>query len=636
MKLCRTCGEEFSDKFVFCPVDGGALVAAATPVVEPSAATESAVVADDRSTVLAATVRGADAIPPGNGSAPPPSGETTFDGEMTVPSSRAFVERDEYHLTMLQDEGVARRLTREIREVAHEYELTWPELKRDPAGFTKRMFVGYGAMLNRFFKQPYVAAATLAGVLGMTLLVAAIVFPYKAAYKWFASDGKLVADIGMSLDEVTANSTLKLSPPVPNGGDGQTEPTGLTINGENLKFDFQLRGTGQLFEWCRSYLITFDSEQKVKEIDVDLSLEPQSWQELAATVRDLDKKLDEKGWRAFNREDEERMIFQAAVFNTRDVEAPAPIRSEGHEIKWIGSEADRLITLTVRPVGGDDPKAARFWTHLKIEYLEREDLVAMLEIPEEQEKPEEGTAGTAKGDGGGAKPKLEKAGGGGGGGRKELLPASHGKLPPAEQLPQIVAPTVHPPKVTNPTLPVVPHIVGDSVIMPTDMRNINFGDPKSTSTELSDGPGEGEGIGSGKGTGVGSGDGRGYGPGRGENTGGGDTNYGGGGPGGGGGGGDINRNFQAKDVTRKAIITSKPEPGFTEDARKNNVQGVVVLRLVLGANGQVTNVSVVKGLPDGLTERAIAAAKRIQFTPAQKDGRNVNQWVRIEYNFNIY
>jgi TonB family protein len=89
-------------------------------------------------------------------------------------------------------------------------------------------------------------------------------------------------------------------------------------------------------------------------------------------------------------------------------------------------------------------------------------------------------------------------------------------------------------------------------------------------------------------------------------------------------------------VTRKAVITAKPEPGFTEEARKNNVVGVVKLRLVLGSNGQVSNISVVKPLPDGLTERAISAAKRIQFTPAQKDGRNVSQWVTIEYNFNIY
>jgi protein TonB len=90
------------------------------------------------------------------------------------------------------------------------------------------------------------------------------------------------------------------------------------------------------------------------------------------------------------------------------------------------------------------------------------------------------------------------------------------------------------------------------------------------------------------------------------------------------------------EVTVRAVITSKPEPGFTEEARKENVTGIVRLRAVLSASGDVTNISVVKGLPGGLTERAISAAKQIRFRPAQKDGRTVSQYVTLEYNFNIY
>ena len=89
-------------------------------------------------------------------------------------------------------------------------------------------------------------------------------------------------------------------------------------------------------------------------------------------------------------------------------------------------------------------------------------------------------------------------------------------------------------------------------------------------------------------------------------------------------------------MTRKALITYKPEPSFTEDARKNNVTGVVRLKAILSASGAVTGISVVKGLPDGLTEKAIAAARQIRFTPAEKDGHTVSQYVTLEYNFNIY
>ena len=53
-------------------------------------------------------------------------------------------------------------------------------------------------------------------------------------------------------------------------------------------------------------------------------------------------------------------------------------------------------------------------------------------------------------------------------------------------------------------------------------------------------------------------------------------------------------------------------------------------------NGSVISIQPVKRLPDGLTERAIAAAKQIQFTPAEKDGHKVSQYVTVSYNFNIY
>jgi TonB family protein len=110
-------------------------------------------------------------------------------------------------------------------------------------------------------------------------------------------------------------------------------------------------------------------------------------------------------------------------------------------------------------------------------------------------------------------------------------------------------------------------------------------------------------------------------------------------PGGGGPGAsplDYTRPFRQNEVTRKAIITFKPEPGFTEEARKNDVEGVVRLRAVLNVSGKVTNISIIKGLPDGLTEKAIAAARQIRFTPAERDGRKVSQYVVLEYNFNIY
>src|SRR6202171_1860336 len=59
----------------------------------------------------------------------------------------------EYHLTILEDKGLVSRLAGELGGVAHNYQLTWPEFKRDPFGFVKRSVQGYGQMVGRFFAR---------------------------------------------------------------------------------------------------------------------------------------------------------------------------------------------------------------------------------------------------------------------------------------------------------------------------------------------------------------------------------------------------------------------------------------------------------------------------------------------------
>jgi TonB family protein len=94
--------------------------------------------------------------------------------------------------------------------------------------------------------------------------------------------------------------------------------------------------------------------------------------------------------------------------------------------------------------------------------------------------------------------------------------------------------------------------------------------------------------------------------------------------------------FTSCNVMRKARILSRPQPQYTESARINEVSGTVVLRAVLSSSGEVTNIRAVSGLPYGLTEKAVEAAREIQFVPAIKDGHAVSQYIQIEYNFNLY
>jgi len=91
-----------------------------------------------------------------------------------------------------------------------------------------------------------------------------------------------------------------------------------------------------------------------------------------------------------------------------------------------------------------------------------------------------------------------------------------------------------------------------------------------------------------------------------------------------------------RDVDRRPFIAMKPEPGYTDDARQHDISGAVILKVVFGANGTIGNMQVASGLPHGLTERAIAAARQIKFIPAVKNGKFVPVWMQVEFNFSLY
>jgi TonB family protein len=94
--------------------------------------------------------------------------------------------------------------------------------------------------------------------------------------------------------------------------------------------------------------------------------------------------------------------------------------------------------------------------------------------------------------------------------------------------------------------------------------------------------------------------------------------------------------FRGAEVETKVRLISKPEPSYTDEAKQHGLVGTVVLKAIFAASGNVTNIRVVHGLPDGLTERSIAAARQIRFVPATREGRFVSMWMQLEYNFNLY
>jgi TonB family protein len=81
---------------------------------------------------------------------------------------------------------------------------------------------------------------------------------------------------------------------------------------------------------------------------------------------------------------------------------------------------------------------------------------------------------------------------------------------------------------------------------------------------------------------------------------------------------------------------SCPDPTFTNAAREAKFKnGTVMISAVITTKGEVTSVYVLKGLPFGLTERAVTKVLDWKLKPAMKDGQPVAVRVNIEFKFQL-
>lgn len=227
----------------------------------------------------------------------------------------------------------------------------------------------------------------------------------------------------------------------------------------------------------------------------------------------------------------------------------------------------------------------------------------------------------------------DKGGGGGGGGREEKEEVTQGDLADQTKTP-IRPPDAKVPRLDNPELTLPPPSTQGNQTF--EKKFDRWGDPNGRFASFSNGTGSGGGQGSGVGTGQGSGRGTGAGSGIGSGYGGGIGNGNGNGLGDGDGSGGSAPPPRSVGVTQGIKILSKPRPGYTDTARQKNIQGTVILRVTFLGSGAIGSISAVKGLSDGLTEQAIAAARRISFEPAKVNGVPQSVTKQIEYTFSIY
>ncbi|HYO84221.1 MAG TPA: energy transducer TonB [Bryobacteraceae bacterium] len=209
--------------------------------------------------------------------------------------------------------------------------------------------------------------------------------------------------------------------------------------------------------------------------------------------------------------------------------------------------------------------------------------------------------------------KKTAMGGGGGGGDRSPTPPTQGKLPRIAKRqftpPSAVINNPDPKLVMEPTIVVQPNAP-----LPQITAN-NYGLPTGVPGPPSNGTGSGGGIGSGTGGGVGSGSGVGFGPGSGAGTGGGVYKIGGG--------------------VSAPVPIFKPEPEYSEEARKAKFQGAVLLSIVILPDGTTSNLRVSRALGLGLDEKAIEAVRKWRFRPSLKDGKPVPVTANVEVNFRL-
>jgi TonB family protein len=218
-------------------------------------------------------------------------------------------------------------------------------------------------------------------------------------------------------------------------------------------------------------------------------------------------------------------------------------------------------------------------------------------------------------------------GGGGGGGLRQKAPPPRAQRKgkssldspvPIRKAPRPVEAAPKPEPPPPPELkpePLPPIVAPVATVAANEIERPGVIDEPAPKESESRGPGVGGGVGSGAGTGLGKGDGSGIGEGSGGGT--------GGGP------------YRPGSGIRPPRLLKEVKAGYTEDARRRNLEGEVELEIVVRRDGSVSDIKLISGLPGGLNERAIAAVRQWRFAPATRLGEVVDVIVEVAVEFKL-
>jgi protein TonB len=88
-------------------------------------------------------------------------------------------------------------------------------------------------------------------------------------------------------------------------------------------------------------------------------------------------------------------------------------------------------------------------------------------------------------------------------------------------------------------------------------------------------------------------------------------------------------------VTKLPELVSEVKAEYPDEARKQGLEGQVLLRLTIDATGKVTKAVIIKGAGSGFDERALEASKRFKFKPGMEGDEAVTTEITYTYTFEL-
>ncbi len=93
--------------------------------------------------------------------------------------------------------------------------------------------------------------------------------------------------------------------------------------------------------------------------------------------------------------------------------------------------------------------------------------------------------------------------------------------------------------------------------------------------------------------------------------------------------------YRVGDGIVAPVPVKRPEPVYSSEARVQHVEGTVVLSVVIGGDGSIGNVRILRSLGFGLDNEAMEAVRRWKFEPGKKQGEPVAVLATVEVNFRL-